>query len=234
MSIAAELIKLSQSARIELYVVDATNIGGSVHRFHAGTNGLRAAVVWQGEAYTPFPIRATGFDRSSSGTLPRPKVQVSNVLGLVGVLNRQYGNLEGARFVRKRTLQRFLDAVNFPGGTNPDADPSAGYPDDVWIIDRRSYQDNQWCEYELASPIDLAGVLLPGRQVIARTCMWQYRGPECGYTGGAVADANDQATSELTQDRCGHRLTSCLMRFGGDPDGLPFGGFPGAGVTRQV
>lgn len=233
LSIAADLIKLQHSAKIELFVLDVSALGGAVHRFHAGTNALRAEVVWQGFTYTPFPVQATGFEVSGSGTLPRPRLLVSNVLGLIGALNREYSNLEGAKVTRKRTLARFLDAVNFPGGVNPDADPNAGYLDELWIVDRRSRQDHEVVEYELASPMDMAGTYLPGRQVIARTCMSTYRSDECGYAGGPVADASDVATSDPTKDRCSQRLAGCSLRFS-NTDGLPFGAFPGAGLMRQV
>jgi lambda family phage minor tail protein L len=232
-SIAADLVKLTHSARIELFVLDATALGGDVYHFHAGTNALRGEVVWQGQAYTPFPVKASGFEVSASGPLPRPKLVVSNVLGLIGALNREYSNLEGATLTRKRTLARFLDAVNFPGGVNAEADPNAGYADDLWIIDRRSHQDDLVVEYELASPIDLAGLYLPARQVIARSCTVAYRSSECGYTGTSYWDRNDAAVASADLDRCGQRQSSCKLRFPGS-DGVPFGGFPGAGLMRQV
>jgi len=233
-STAAELVKLTHSAVIELFVLDATTLGGMVYRFHAGTNALRTSVIWQGQAYLPWPIDASGFEVASTGPATRPRMRVSNYLGMVGALNRDYGNLEGAKIVRKRTLQRFLDAANFPGGVNATADAQAGYPDDVWYIDRLAYQDGNVAEYELSSPLDLTGVRIPARQVIARVCGWGYRSAECGYAGGAVADANDVATTSMAVDQCGHRIASCKLRFPGRTAQLPFGGFPGAGVLRQV
>jgi lambda family phage minor tail protein L len=233
-STAAELVKLTHSAVIELFVLDATVLGGTVYRFHAGTNALRSAVIWQGQTYTPWAIEATGFEVASTGPATRPRMRVSNYLGMVGALNRDFGNLEGAKIVRKRTLLRFLDAANFPGAVNPTADAQAGYPDDTWYIDRLAYQDGGIAEYELGSPLDLTGVRIPARQVIARVCGWGYRSPECSYAGGPVADANDVATASLAADQCGHRLSSCRLRFSGRIAQLPFGGFPGAGVLRQV
>lgn len=73
--------------------------------------------------------------------------------------------------------------------------------------------------------------MLPRRQCVQNVCPWQYRSAECGYTGGAVADKNDQATTDVAQDRCGKRLTSCRLRFGAFAE-LPFGGFPGCGLVR--
>lgn len=232
-SIAAELLRLSHSAIIELYEVDVRPLGGALHRFAPQVNRLSGPIVWQGNTYTPFPISAEGFEQSRSGPLPRPRVTVSNVLGLMGAMNRSYRNLEGATFVRKRTLARFLDAVNYPGG-NALADPDAAYPDDVWMVDRKSHQDRMVCTYELSSPTDLAGCRLPGRQVLARRCGWVYRSSDCGYTGVPVAKGDDTPTSLAAEDRCSQSLAGCKLRFGSSPDGLPFGGFPGAGLLRQV
>lgn len=233
-SVAAELAKLSHSAIVTLFEIDARPIGGALHRFAPQLNGLSASIVWQALTYTPFPIEADGFEQTGTGPLPRPSVRVSNVLGVMGLLNRQYNNMEGARFVRRRTLARFLDAVNFPGGVNPTADPLAGYVDDEWIVDRKASQDNKLCVYELASPADAAGFKLPARQVMSRRCGWVYRSAECGYTGGPVSKSDDTPTTLLAEDRCSLSLTGCKARFGSVSDGMPFGGFPGAGLLRQV
>ncbi len=240
-TIADQLAKLEVSAKIELLVLDATVVGAGVYYFINETNALSAPVVWQGQAYTPYPIFASGFEQRGDGPLPRPKLRVGNVLGLMGVLTRDYSRLEGTKVVRKRTLAKYLDAVNFAGGTNPSADSTAHYPDDVWYIDRMSLRTKELCEFELASPLDLAGVMLPRRQIQTRACCWRYRSSECGYTGLPVADANDVAlvlnpanpSASLALDRCGHRLKSCEMRFGAGA-ALPFGGFPGAGVLRNT
>ena len=234
MTIAADLQKLEHSATIELFVIDVRPLGGEIFRFHNGTNQLQQQLVWQGETYPMFPIEATGFDRAGDGPMPRPKVRVSNINGLVGQINREFSNLRGAIFIRKKTLARYLDAVNFPGGINPEANPSAAYPDETWLIDRKSHQDNVLCEYELASPFDVAGTKLPRRVVIADICTVGYRSAECGYTGGAVATEDDVPTSDPALDECGCRTESCKLRFGHDPDGLPFGGFPGCGKVRSI
>jgi phage-related protein len=74
---------------------------------------------------------------------------------------------------------------------NPDADDTANFADDIYYIDRKSHEDRDMVEFELASSVDLAGVQLPRRQVIQNICTWQYRGAECGFTGAPVFDAND-------------------------------------------
>lgn len=420
-NVAIQLAGLRHDAIIELFVLDATSVGGGVHRFHAGTNGLRQPLYWQGQQYEPFPIQAEGFSRNSQGSSPRPTLTVSNVLGLVGVLAIENKGLRGAKVTRKRTLRKYLDSENFqirrnwltytqdfdsatwvkaassvsanqtlaPDGSssadllvesatnaqhivrrdlpasasttytitqhfkrsaasrnafirvanngsnafgasyasfdlgsgmagapieitaglgpvssaiqslgsgwyrcsltvttaantssmgvvfgafngaisylgdgssglymwgaqfeagpaatiyqsigatfaaNPSADPDAGYVDEVWLIDRISRRDKYVVQFELASPMDVAGLKLPRRQVLADTCTLEYRGPECGYAGGPVAKADDTPTSDPALDDCSHCLRGCRLRTW--PNGeLPFGGFPGAGAVRRA
>jgi lambda family phage minor tail protein L len=230
-SITSEIQKLAPSAVIELFEVDTTDLGGELLRFHAGTNGLLQRIVWQGNEFDPFPVKVSGFELSGSGSLPRPKLQVANVTGVITSLVLQYQDLLGAKVTRKRTLAKYLDAVNFPGGTNPTADPTAEFVDDVFFIDRKSTETRDAVEFELAASIDLQGVMLPRRQIIQNVCAWRYRGTECGYAGTNYFDAGDQPVATLALDVCGKRLSSCKLRFG-QTQPLSFGGFPAAGLIR--
>ncbi len=226
--VIAQARKLEPGALLELYVIDLTPLGVSeVHRFHAGQNGLGGAVVWAGEEYLPFPLETEGYERNSQGTLPRPSMRVSALYGLISALNREYGDLVGAKVVRKRVFARFLDAENFPDG-NPEADPNCAFPDETWYIDRKANSNPTYVEWELAAPWDVAGVKLPRRQVIQNSCRWLYRGPDCGYTGDPVANLMDEPVATLAEDKCGKRLTSCKLRHGEAAE-LPIGAFPAAG-----
>lgn len=130
--IAEEIQKLAPSAIIELFELDTRNhVGGSILRFHAGTNQLNGYVVWNGNEYAPFPIEATGFEWRSSGTIPRPTVRVANVTGLLSAVVREMDDLIGSKVTRIRTFAKFLDPVNFPGGINPLADPTAEFDRDI-------------------------------------------------------------------------------------------------------
>lgn|SRR5574343_1156477 len=227
----AALVAQNAGALVELFVLDATAQGGSVLRFHAGTNGLQQPVVWQGETYTPMPIEASGFDCNGQ-SLPRPKVRVANVTGSISSLVRLYDDLLGAKLTRKRTMAKFLDAVNFPGGINPSADSSSYLPDELYYVAQKVREDKILVEFELGSPLDLRGVTLPRRTIIGPVCGWrQYRGEGCGYAGPPVADAYDNPTTNPALDVCSRKLSGCKMRFG-DNAVLPFGGFPGAGLLR--
>lgn len=229
--IESDVQKLAPGAIVDLFELDATALGGSVIRWHNGVNALGNDVVWQGNSYTRFPVEASGFARSGQGTMPRPTMKVANVSGLVGALARELRDLCGAKVTRRRTFVKYLDAVNFPGGVNPQADPNVGFPNEVWFVDRKAAENGIYVEFELSAAFDVQGVKLPRRQCIQNVCPWLYRSAECGYAGGPVADKTDTPTSNPALDQCGKRLASCRLRFG-EFEQLNFGGMPGVGLVR--
>jgi len=233
-SVYEELAVLGPNAIIELFELelDATLHGAStIYYWHNGVNAaVTGNIVFASNTYIRLPVEATGFDYSSSGSLPRPTLRVSNLFGdmtalLLMVNAETAGNdLGGATVRRIRTLKKFLD-----GEAN--ADPNARFPTEIWYVDRKSNENRDLVEFELASKFDLVGVMLPQRQIIANVCQWQYRGAECGYTGSSYFDINDDVVATLAQDVCGKRVESCKLRFGATSE-LPFGSFPGVGLTQ--
>ena len=229
-----DLSVLEPNAIIELFQLhlDATLHGSAdIYYFHNGVNAaVTGNVVWNGQSYVRLPLEATGFDYSSSGSLPRPKLTVSNIGSSITALLLQVnlitaGNdLGGAKVVRIRTLKKYLDG-------EAGADPHAKFPDEIWYVDRKSNENRAVVEFELASKFDLVGVMLPRRQIIANVCQWVYRGGECGYTGSNYWNTQDQVVGTLAQDACGKRISSCKLRFGETAE-LPFGSFPGAGLSK--
>ena len=71
-----------------------------------------------------------------------------------------YGQSEGDH---PRHLRPLPDARNFPDG-NPTANPSEERKQ-VYYIDRKSGSDDETVEFELSSPADLRGQLIPTRQI---------------------------------------------------------------------
>lgn len=235
MTIETDIQSLAPGALVELFELDATALGGEVVRFHAGTNALQQAVVWQGATYPPYPVQATGFEWNGQGTLPRPKLTVANVTGLITGLVLTYDDLLGAKVTRRRTLAQYLDAVNFPGGVNPSADPEQALPDEIWFINQKTQETKSAVAFELTASFDVAGVQLPKRQFVQNTCPWKYLGAECSWvrspTAGPFYDRNDHPVASAAQDVCGKRLSSCKVRFGAHAR-LPYGGFPSAGIVN--
>ncbi|WP_454711585.1 phage minor tail protein L [Cupriavidus nantongensis] len=118
---------------------------------------------------------------------------------------------------------------------NPEADPDEQLPTELWYIEQKTSETNEGVTFELASALDFSGEQLPRRQIVANVCLWLtiggYRGPNCGYTGTAYFDRNDNPVADPALDRCGGRLSSCKRRFG-DNNPLPFGSFPAADLIR--
>jgi lambda family phage minor tail protein L len=230
MTIEQDIQKLSPGKLVTMYEVDISGITGTNTvndhlYFHNGTNELSQPVVWQGVTYQPFPIKVEGFETTTKGTLPRPSMAVANVSGILWPLMRDYDDLVGAKVIRRRTYARYLDSANFPT-TNASADPSQHLPDDVYFVERKVSANKAQAVWELASVLDLQDVKLPARDVVVNFCPWDYRGPECGYTGTNYFDVTGAAVGSLAQDVCSKALTSgCKKRFS---DILPFGGFPAA------
>jgi len=231
MTIQSEIQTAGLSNLIELFELDLNTIGiAEVLNFHNGINELGGDVVFNGVTYTRFPIEAEGFELSGNATQPRPTLKVANIDGLIGAVARSNQDLVKAKFIRRRTFLKYLDAVNFTGGVNPTADPNAALDDEIWYIDRKASENKIYVEWELTSALDLDGQFIPKRQCIQNVCIWKYRSAECSYAGGAVADKNDVATSNLELDDCGKRLNSCQLRFVNTT--LPFGGFPAISLIR--
>ena len=229
-----ELAKLNPSAIIELFELHLDNtLHGStdVYRFHAGANAaIDGNVVFNGNTYTRIPVKADGFEFTNTCTLPRPTLTISNLDGTMTTLlllvnaTTAGNDLGGAEVRRIRTLKKFLDGEST-------ADPNAKFPDERWYVDRKANESRDSVTFELASKFDLAGQKLPKRQIVANVCQWVYRSSECSYTGSSYFDVNGNPVSTLAADVCGKRVESCKLRFGNHGE-LPFGSFPGAGLTQ--
>jgi phage-related protein len=258
-AIASAVQEIAPSALIELFQLElnvAQHGVAETYYFHAGTNlSDNGDMIWAGQAYMALPIEVEGFEYSGQGTLPRPKMRISNILGTITtlILTLPEG-LEGAKLTRIRTLARFIDSANFPAGTdylltedsfallyeddtfiyqevgNPfgTPDPTAEFPREIYFVDRKSAENRDVVEFELASAFDMAGIRAPKRQCITR-CQWVYRSAECSYTGTNYFNASDAPVGNANQDVCGKRVDSCKARFGQNSE-LPHGGYVGIGT----
>ena len=140
----------------------------TVYRFTNTKNELGNDIVWQGNTYTAIPLQANGYEATGQGSLPRPTLSVANLNGtFTAIISTLPDGLEGCKVTRTRTLSKYLDAVNFTGGSNSDADPTSYFrPRDIYFMDRKSMENRNIISYELCSAFDLAGVRLPKRQIL--------------------------------------------------------------------
>ncbi len=205
-----DINSLQHSTIVHLFELDLSALGVTVNpvlRFCNLTNGT-SSVFWKGFEYPPFPIKAEGYEYNGKGSLPRPTVTVSNLLGVITNLVLDNDDLLGAKLTRKRTLARYLDGM-------PNANTTIEFPDDVYFIERKVNENALFVEFELASTLDLEGFMIPNRIMTASTCRWVYRSAQCGYTG-----------TISTCDQTLNGANGCKAHFGQYAE-LPFGAFPG-------
>ncbi len=191
----SELQKINPSNIVELFQLQLdTTIHGAntTYYFHNGVSeNNNGNLIFDNVEYTRMPIEATGFEFNGK-QLPRPQISISNILGtFTTLLLTLPQGLEGAKVTRIRTLERYIDHINFDIGDilledesellqendslvsqessdNPHGtpDPTATFPNEVYFIDRKTVETRDIVQFELAASFDLHGVKLPKRQVL--------------------------------------------------------------------
>lgn len=237
-SINTEIAKLEPSSQIFLYEIDLTNIypqtrnttslsnqplQNGVLRLYNDYNLYNLSVQpygtisWKNNQYFPMPIYADGFELNSAGTLPTPRIFISNsspdtstnsFYKYIRMQVQSLGDIVGAKFTRIKTFLKYIHGSNFSGGRNPFTEDPSIYeielPKDIYYIDRKNQEDSLTLEYTLASILDVEGVSLPGRTIYSTKCPFQYRGEGCLYEydsrrsivhSGVYGNVNNPGTS---------------------------------------
>ena len=171
-AISPELQSLEPSAVIELFKLTFNKaVNGLteddadvVFYYHAGTNEVKTNIIFNGISYTPLPVKVTGFNKTTKGTLPRPKFEIANTNSAISALIL-LNNPIHAELLRIKTCKKFLDADNFTSGSNSSADPTAIFEaDDRWYVDRVVSENPVTVVFELAGKIDMTNLRLPKRR----------------------------------------------------------------------
>ena len=171
-AISPELQSLEPSAVIELFKLTFNKaVNGLteddadvVFYYHAGTNEVKTNIIFNGISYNPLPVKVTGFNKTTKGTLPRPKFEIANTNSAISALIL-LNNPIHAELLRIKTCKKFLDAVNFTSGSNSSADPTAIFEaDDRWYVDRVVSENPVTVVFELAGKIDMTNLRLPKRR----------------------------------------------------------------------
>ena len=171
-AVSPELQSLEPSAIIELFKLTFNKaVNGLteddadvVYYYHAGTNEIKTNIVFNTQSYVPLPVKVTGFNKTTKGTLPRPKFEIANTDNAISALLILYNPLH-AELLRIKTCKKFLDAVNFTSGSNSNADPTAIFEaDDRWYVDRVVSENPNTVIFELTGKIDMTNLRLPKRR----------------------------------------------------------------------
>jgi lambda family phage minor tail protein L len=204
-NVYGETFSLAPSTLVTLFEIDIGQIGfnrnliseseleeqvDTVFRFHNNVKTTSSTIIWRNKSYVAAPISAEGFEITSNGPLPTPKLSMTvneeGILHLAMLKDRifQLGDIVGAKVTRIRTFARFLDEGNFFESQPPDGfapDPNAELPRDIYYIERKSLENKFILEYELSAIFDIQGKKLPGRTVLQNYCPFLYRGNGCFY-----------------------------------------------------
>ena len=190
----AELNKINPSSIIELFELELT-VGKHIatgnpqnlpttYRFHAGANlNSFGEVIFQSNTYQRVAVEMNGFERKSTGVLPRPTITFSNLGGIsqnpstgqlitmsdfLQLVNEvtPHNDLIDAKITRQLPLASALDNSNFASGTNPFGTPSSNrLRDEIFVIDRKSAENRRIVQFELTAAHDLENRQVPQRVV---------------------------------------------------------------------
>lgn len=195
----ADLQGLTGDSVVELMVLDLRPIDASIDpalryiRFCNWNVADGQSVYYGPNQYIPLPFQTSGWQMKGSGVPPNPSISVGNIgLEWSGLINT-WEDLIGAKLIRRRVLARYLSSS--AGAVRTDH-----WPDEIWYIQQKESENKLAVTFRLASAFDLDGIQLPRRRTLRYTCMWAYRGPECGYTGPPVADVNDEPWTTSGRD----------------------------------
>lgn len=234
---------------VELFTLDTTTIPGqSTILNFTSTQFADSTVVFNRISYTPIDIKSEGWETTTGGGFPTPRMtlsvsggidEVSTFAAILKGLVINLDGLVGATITRTRTLKKYLDG-------EATADPNAHFPLDVYRVDMMTQFNKQLVEWELKAALDQEGQKLPRRQIIRSTCSHTYRihdptNPDadingfvqgsCPYTGTAFFKRDGTSTVDAAEDSCGKRVSDCQLRFGAKAV-LPYQGFVGVGKGR--
>jgi len=146
-------------------------------------------------------VSIEGVEINGAGVSPRPSLRIANIPTLTrSISNNEDGTGDeetlysiladeglyknesflNTRIDYRRTL---LSNTSKSTDSHPTA-PPVEFPSQTYIIDKVASEDSIMVEFELASPIDVEGVKVPGRVVIGRYCVWRYQGGTLNNDGG--------------------------------------------------
>lgn len=228
---------------VTLVEVDGTKFGAQVYRFHnenvqyspeeimqAVKNGTLPPkeIVFQGKRYGARPFGITGISFTSNGKAGKPQLILSNIDSHVSALIRSYNGMMQARVTIWITARELMQS----DGSVKDG----AYRKLVYYVERPNFCNNSVARFDLTSPYDMDGIMIPPR-VSQSVCYWAQRGwyrsgKGCGYNGSRMFDKDNNPVTDPSLDYCAGTPTACKLRFGADQE-LDFGGCAVASLNRR-
>lgn len=237
------LQRLYPGSIITLIEVDATKFGGQIYRMHsenvrytpeelleAQKTGVLPPkeIIFRGNAYGARPFGISGIGFTGNGKAEKPKLTLSNLDSRISAMIRSYNGMMQAKVTIWITAAELMDeAGNVEDGA---------YRKLVYYVERPSMVNKSIAEFELTSPYDMDGIMIPAR-ITQSVCYWAQRnwyrsGKGCGYNGNRMFDKDNKPVSDPSLDRCAGTVTACKLRFG-ENNPLDFGGAAVASLVRR-
>lgn len=229
---------------ITLVEVDGTKFGAQVYRFHnenisftpdeilAATNGaplVPKTVKFQGNEYGARPFGISGIEFNGNGKAGKPQLTLSNIDSQVSALIRSYNGMMQAK-VNIWITQADLMAAD---GTVKAGD----FRKLTYYIERPNYVDQSLARFDMTSPYDMDGIMIPPR-LTQSVCYWAQRGwyksgKGCMYNNqNGYFDKDNKPVSDPSQDVCAGTVRACKLRFG-EKNEIDFGGCAVASLLRK-
>lgn len=226
-----------------LIEVDGSKFGAGVYRFHnenvqytpeeimmaveSGTLPPKE-IIFQGEVYGARPFGITGISFTSDGKAGKPELTLSNIDSQVSALIRSFNGMMQAKVTIWITSK---EMIQIDGSVKDGA-----YRKLVYYVERPSYCNKSIARFELTSPYDMDGIMIPPR-ITQSVCYWAQRGwyrsgKGCSYNGSRMFDKDNNPVTDPSLDQCAGTCTACKLRFGEDQE-LDFGGCAVASLLRS-
>lgn len=228
---------------ITLIEIDGTKFGAQVYRMHsenisytpeelmqAQQTGVLPPkdIKFRGEIYGARPFGITGIGFTSNGKAEKPQLSISNLDSRVSAMVRSYNGMMQAKVTIWVTAAELIDE-------NGNVEDGA-YRKLVYYIERPNFVNQNVVRFDLTSPYDMDGIMIPPR-ITQSVCYWAQRGwyrsgKGCSYNGSRMFDKDNNPVTDPSQDYCAGVVSSCKLRFGNDQE-LDFGGCPTASLLRR-
>jgi lambda family phage minor tail protein L len=158
---AAELTVLhSSDGMVDLFILDASALGGSVEFFSPQCYSNSTLLAWGGQAYSLVPIGIDSLEKvGTASNLPQPTLIISNAGTPILAMVIALGDLVGAKLTHYKVRVSNLDGQQH-------ADVTKFVGPEVWYVFQKTTQTNQSIAWTLASPMDMPGMQFPARQIL--------------------------------------------------------------------
>lgn len=229
---------------VTLVQVDGRKFGAQVYNFHSeniqytpeeimkAVNGGTLPpknIIFKGIEFGARPFGVSGISFDGSGKAGKPQLTISNLDSKISAMIRSYNGM----------MQAQVKFLIFPKDLlQKDGTIAEGaFRRLIYYVERPNYVDQSLARFDLTSPYDMDGIMIPSRTTQS-VCYWAQRGwyksgKGCSYDGrNGWFDKDNNPVDDPALDFCPGTVTACKLRFGENAP-LDFGGAAVASLARK-